>query len=168
MIIEYRIPLKVFNDWQEFLHLDITPEHFKQFHCVHALSLFKGLEYNILWWNSFISNWPFDLAQIMSSHGSKLPSSADVLMQLVLQVNERVVCGNIEFDVTDHTPHDKWSHLRHFWLHSDLHQFLVLVLDLKARQLVKTQVASERCSDSLNAEQIVPIGCNFDLVDHLL
>ena len=88
----------------------------------------------------------------MSSHRSKLPSSADVLMQLVLQVNERVVCGNIEFDVTDHTPHDKWSHLRHFWLHSDLHQFLVLVLDLKARQLVKTQVASERCSDSFNAE----------------
>ena len=104
----------------------------------------------------------------MSSHRSKLSTSADVLVQLVLQVDERVVCSNIEFDVSDHTPHDKWSHFRDFWLHSDLHQFLVLVLDLKARQLVKTQVASERSSNSLNAEQIISVGCNFDLVYHLL
>ena len=88
----------------------------------------------------------------MSSHRSKLSTSADVLVKLVLQVDERVVSGNIEFDVSDHTPHDKWSHLCHFWLHTNLHQFLVLVLDLKARQLVETQVASERCSDSFNAE----------------
>ena len=79
------------QDGQKLLHLDIFAEDIKEGVCVHSFGLLKSLEDDLVRGKCFVRDGSSELVQVVGSHGSEGPPSADVLMELVLQVNERVV-----------------------------------------------------------------------------
>lgn len=103
----------------------------------------------------------------MSAHRAKSPASANVLVQLVLQVDERVVRCCRKSDIAQNTGNYVRTHCLGLWLHNNLVQLLALVLDCVPRCLAKVQVSLECSSDTLDAEEIISIGGYFDLVDDL-
>ena len=89
-------------------------------------------------------------------------------MQFVLQVNERVVAGNIEANVTKNTSHDARTDNLRFRLNDDLLQVLALVLDREPWELVEANVDAEGLGDALDTEQVISVRCYLDLVDVLV
>ena len=55
----------------------------------------------------------------MRSHRAKCSLTADVVMQLILQIDEGVVALHIERNVAQNTRDDKRAHFKGLWLHSN-------------------------------------------------
>jgi hypothetical protein len=120
---EHWVKRHVLNDVQELLQLLILSQHVEKLNTVHLLFLFKSLEDNIFWWECLISDWSADFVIVVSSHRAKSSLSAEVLMHLVLQINERVVGLNVKLDITQNGGHYKRSDLFGLLLHGDFLQF---------------------------------------------
>ena len=88
-------------------------------------------------------------------------------MQLVLQIDERVVAGKVEADVTEDACNYARSDCCRLWLYNDLHQVLRLVLDHEARKRFKTEVHSKGRRDAFDAQKVVAIGSDLDFVNIL-
>jgi len=89
----------VFDDVQVLLELLVLSQCIEQLNAIHFLGLLQGCELDILRGEGFVDDWALNLRQIMGSHRSESSSPADVLMELVLEVNERIVGLDIELDV---------------------------------------------------------------------
>jgi len=50
------------------------------------------------------------------AYRDKCPMPAQVLMQLVLQVDEAVIAGRVELDASKYRTHNKRSHKGRLWL----------------------------------------------------
>ena len=59
--------------------------------CGILLSLIEGRELDVLRWAGLITERSSDRVEVVSANGNKLASTTDVLVQLVLKVDERVV-----------------------------------------------------------------------------
>jgi len=162
-IVEDGVPLFSLEDWQELFHLNIRLEFLEESIGIHGFGLLQCLENNLTGWHCFISNRSLNFREIMSTHGSKSSSSADVLMQLVLQVNERVIRLQIESDVAENATNNEWSDFLSLRLNIDLHEIITLVLDSVSGHLLNIKVRSEASNNSLEAKHIVSVGSNFNL-----
>jgi len=60
----------------------------------------------------------------MSPHGGQFTSQTDILMELILEVDERVVGGNVELNVTKDGADYSSSDFLHLWLAFDLEKGL--------------------------------------------
>lgn len=72
---------------------------FHQGVAVHFLSLVERNKLDILVGQCFVSERTLDSVQIVSTHGGEGTLSADVVVELILQVNEAVVAFLRESDV---------------------------------------------------------------------
>ena len=61
LVMENWIFVKMLDDWEELLHLDVRAEHIEKVNSVHGILLLKGLELDLGWWDSVISDWALDL-----------------------------------------------------------------------------------------------------------
>jgi len=116
LIIEDGILVEVLDDWKEFLHLDIIAENIEECISIHCFALLKGLEHDFRRRNSLISDWSIHFVQVMGSNRSQGTSTADILMQLILQIDEGVVCRDIEGNVAQNAAHDTRSNCGSLWL----------------------------------------------------
>ena len=91
LIMEDWVPVEALKNRKELLHLHVTLENIEKINCIHGLFLFKGLELDLGGRLGRVNNWALDFVEIVSSHGGKHSSPADILMQLILEIDERVV-----------------------------------------------------------------------------
>lgn len=89
-------------------------------------------------------------------------------MQFVLEVNERVVAGQVEGYVAQNASDDARTHGLSLRLHDDLHQVFRRVLDSESGERFDSEVDAESFGDTFDAKQIVSVGSNFNLVDILV
>jgi len=80
-----------FENRKELLHDVIFLVFDAEFSSGHAFGLLESLELNVGGGDGLVGDGSSDLIQIVSSHRSELASTADVLMELILEVDERVV-----------------------------------------------------------------------------
>jgi len=73
------------------LQLLILSQHIKELNTVHLFLLLQSSEFYVFWRVSFVSDWAVDEIVVMSTHRAQSSSSANVLMELVLEIDERVV-----------------------------------------------------------------------------
>ena len=76
---------------QEFLKLLILFQHLEELRCVHLLGLLECAEHNFLRRTSLVGDRALHLIVVVGAHGTKGSSAANVLVQLVLEVDEGVV-----------------------------------------------------------------------------
>jgi hypothetical protein len=88
-------------------------------------------------------------------------------VQLVLEVDERVVRRNVELNVAQDAGNDTRSDLLGLRLHVHLEKLVLrdAVLDSNDGARSKSNVGLESGSDSLNAKQIISVCRNFNLDD---
>ena len=77
-----------------------------------AFDLIQRLENYILRPPAFVNERPLDLVQVVEPDGGQSALPAQVVVQLLLQVNEPVVGGLIEPDVTDDGGEDVGTDVR--------------------------------------------------------
>ena len=120
--------LRVVKDWvlglvsedgQKLLHFDVILEHTKQLLSVHALSLLKRLEADFGRWMGLVRHREANLVKVVSAHGGERPSSADVVVELVLEIDERIVALHVELDVAEDARDNEWPHFEGLRLHDD-------------------------------------------------
>ena len=107
--------------------------------------------------------------EIVRADGDKRAPSADVMVEAVLQVEERVVCAIVEGAVAQHRGHDVWADLRRLRLNS--HDERGARLRREQRELRRALLLKEdiECTcQTLEAENVIPVGWDLDLVDNLL
>ena len=68
LVVEHWIFLEGFQNWQEFLHLDIVAEYVKECVAIHFLGLFESLEYDFAGRVGLVSDWSSDLIKIVGAH----------------------------------------------------------------------------------------------------
>ena len=73
-------------------------------------------------------------------------------MKLVLQVNKRVVAGDVKSDVAQHTGNNTRAHFLSLCLHNNFLQVIALVLDSEPRELLNAEINAEGFSNALDAE----------------
>ena len=95
------------DDVQEVLELLVGLVVFHQLRGVELASLFQGRELDVLGRVRFIRERPFYGVEIVRADGHEGSPAADVLVQLILQVDERVVAGLVELDAAKHGAHDE-------------------------------------------------------------
>ena len=88
-------------------------------------------------------------------------------MEFVLQIDERVVVCNVEIDVTQDATHDTRADICGLSLDDDFSHRGSRGLDLETGKSLQTQVDFEGSGDAFNAEQVVPVSSNLNLVDVL-
>lgn len=76
---------------QEFLKLLILFQHLEELRCVHLLGLLECAEHDVLWCACLVGDRALHLVVVVGAHGTKGSSAANVLVQLVLEVDEGVV-----------------------------------------------------------------------------
>jgi hypothetical protein len=77
-VIEDWVNWRVLDDWQELLKFLIFSQDIEELFTIHGFLLLQSLENNVLWWMGFVRDWPSNEVVVMSSHGAKSPSSADI------------------------------------------------------------------------------------------
>ena len=80
-----------------------------QLFSIIALSLAQRCKLDVLRGSCLIAERREKGVQVMSSDSNQLPPSANVLVQLVLQVNERRVGTGSELDIAKHCASKEWS-----------------------------------------------------------
>ena len=73
---------------QKFLKLLILFQHFEELRCVHLLGLLECAEHDILWRTCLVGDRALHFVVVVGAHGAKGSSAANVLVQLVLEVDE--------------------------------------------------------------------------------
>lgn len=164
LVIEHRVLIEVLDDVQVLLQLLVVAQRVKQLDAVHFLLLLQGAEDNVLRWMGLVGDWPLDGVIVMGTHGAEHSSSADVLVELVLEVDERVVGLDVKRYVAQNARRDILSNRGSLLLHDNLLQLLGLGHS-ESGQLLVVQVASQGHSDTFKAEEVVSIGWNLDLVN---
>ena len=112
----------------------------------------------------FVRHRELNLVKVMSTHGSEGPSAADVVVEFVLQVDERIVALHVKGDVTQDSCDDERSNLKCLWLHSD---FLLSGRDFQTIgwQLFDSEIGAEGLGNSFQTEKVVPVCGNFNFID---
>ena len=117
---------------------------------------------------SLIGDRSTNLVKVVSAHRSKGAAAANVLMQLVLQVNERIVARNIKANITKDTSDNTRTHSLGLRLYNDLLEVLALVLNSEPRKTVEAEVDAESFGDAFYAEQVISVRGDLNLVDVLI
>lgn len=148
-IEEYGEFIVTIEDREELLHYVISLVELTKLFSGHAFSLLECLEFNFSRRESFVGDRSLNFIQIVSSHGSKLASSADILMKLVLEINERVVRSKSEVDVTEDASNNVRADRLSFRLYNDLLKRVLNALDfVTGKSGLLSKVAAECSSDS--------------------
>ncbi len=167
-IIEHWVLLMWLQNGQVLLEFLVCAQLGEQLLSIHGLSLLQGLEYYFLRSHCLVGNRSLNLVVVMRSHGAQGSLPADVLMELVLEVDEGVVGLGVELYVSQDGAHHVGSHGLGLRLHEDLLSGFPVVSDGEFWDLAQSQVASQDLRDALEAEQVVSVCCHLESVDHLL
>mmetsp|Transcript_206 Transcript_206/g.211 ORF Transcript_206/g.211 Transcript_206/m.211 type:complete len:307 (+) Transcript_206:1049-1969(+) len=168
LVVEHRVLLEGLKNWQELLHLDVVLENFEKRVAVHRFVLLERLEHDIAGWVRLVSDWAANFVQIVRAHGCECPSAANILMQLILQVDEGVVGGDVEADIPKHASHHAWADSLRLRLDDDFLKTIGLILDGVSGGDLGSEIGAEGSSNALDAEEVIPVGGDLDLVDILL
>lgn len=77
-VIEDWVNWRVLDDWQELLKFLIFSQDIEKLFTIHGFLLLQSLENDVLWWMGLVRDRPSNEVVVMSSHGAKSPSSADI------------------------------------------------------------------------------------------
>ena len=82
-----------FENRDEFLHLHIIFKNFEQLLRVHTLFLFQRLKHNLFWLSRLIRDRRIrrEFIKVVSAHRCKRSLPTNVVVEFVLQINERVI-----------------------------------------------------------------------------
>ena len=126
-------------------------------------------EVNVPRWEGTVAEGRRDSIEVMGADGDEGAPTADVVVQPILQVEERVVRPVVELAVAQHGTDDVRPDLRRRRLYR--HRVRPLSRWLEQRVLGPSTVAHEDVKGTchaLEAQDVVPVGWHLDLVDDLL
>jgi len=166
-VVEDWIAFEGLQDRSELLHLHVGLEDFKKLAGIHAFLLLQRLEHDILRFASLVSNGCVrcKLVQIVRAHRSECSLAADIVVQFVLQVNERVVVFEVKRHVAQNTSNHVWANFLSLLLNYDLMEFLDMVFYRITGGLADAKIGPKSLADTLQAKQVVAVGGDFNLVD---
>jgi len=142
-----------FQNRQEFLHNIIIFVFNTKVGSGHAFSLLESLELNVSGRHGLVGDGTLNLVQVVSSHRSELTSAADVLMELVLEVDEGVVRGQGEVHITEDASNNVRTYASSLSFDNDLLERVLNFSDLVAgKSILLSKVATECSSDSFETE----------------
>ena len=155
---------------EEVLELLIGLVVFHELRGVELAGLLQGRELDILGRVRFVREGSLYRAEVVRADGDERAPAADVLVQLILEIDERVVASLVELDAAEHGAHDEGPD----------EQGLRLLDHLLPRRAVRWLQHPEHgrrfhpaehvqgAGDALHAEKIVAVGGDVDLVDLLV
>lgn len=74
-----------------------------QFFPVQFACLIQGHEADVLWWKRFVREWALNRIEIMGSDGDKSSLAGEILMELILQGDERFIPSLVESDISQNS-----------------------------------------------------------------
>mmetsp|Transcript_133022 Transcript_133022/g.331958 ORF Transcript_133022/g.331958 Transcript_133022/m.331958 type:complete len:294 (+) Transcript_133022:897-1778(+) len=111
----------VLDDRQICFQLLVSGEHLHQPVAIHLLCLIERHKTDVFRWQGLVGKRRLEGGQVVRANGDERSLAANVLVQLVLQVNETLVPIRIELDTPQHCAHTKRPDLRRGSSHSHPH-----------------------------------------------
>lgn len=169
-VVENRVFVEGLQNRRELLHFHVRLKNFEQFSRIHALLLLQRLENNVLGFAGLVCNWRIGgyLVKVVSTHGGEGAFTADVVVEFVLQVDERVVIFQVKIHVAKHASDNVRSYSLSLLLDNDFLKFLSVIFNGISRSLANAQVSAESLANSFKTKQIIAVCGNLNFVDDLL
>mmetsp|Transcript_25811 Transcript_25811/g.55293 ORF Transcript_25811/g.55293 Transcript_25811/m.55293 type:complete len:252 (+) Transcript_25811:1391-2146(+) len=168
-VVDDRVDGGVFDDVQVLLEFEVGLVEFHEVLGIELPRLLQRREDNLLRGQGLVSEGPLEGVQVVRADGDERPLAAQVLVQLVLQVDEGLVRLLGEGDPAQRGAHDVRANERRLRL--DVHGLnLVALRDVvhEGRRGLLLEEDAQRARDALDAEQVVAVGRDVDLVDDFL
>mmetsp|Transcript_47350 Transcript_47350/g.78863 ORF Transcript_47350/g.78863 Transcript_47350/m.78863 type:complete len:306 (+) Transcript_47350:750-1667(+) len=161
-VIDDRVRRKIPDQREEGLQVQVRVEESHELLTVDDLGAVERGKLDLLGGEGLVGKGALDGVEIVRSDRDERPLPADVLVELVLDVNEALHVDGVEGDVAEDGAHDERTDGRDAGL--DVHaERRRGCLEDRGLFLLEEDLQGRR--DAFQAQEVIPVGSNFNLVD---